>query len=357
MVADLTRRLRQRCRQVAVIALRGESDLSRQIAQADVPVTTLGLQRGDPRQLSRLVAAFRQMRPTIVHTHLMGANLFGRAAAVIAGVPALVVHDHESSAEVYTHPGPLLALRRLAEPTARPHNLRYLVVSQRAAEYAREVAGWPTAQIRVVPNGVDVAHIQSYPHSQAESRAALGLPQHVPLIGFAGRLRPVKGADLLLDALAQLPGAHLLIAGDGPQAAEVQARAERDDLAGRVHMLGQVADLRPALRACDVYAQPSRREAFGLAAAEAAAAGLPVVATAVGGLRDIVQDGRSGRLVPPERPDALSAALAHLLSDRELARRMGVFGRAYVEEHLAIETVVGLVEQVYDELLAVIPRA
>ncbi|NTW00077.1 MAG: glycosyltransferase, partial [Oscillochloris sp.] len=102
LLADLTLRLHQRGRRVAVITMRHETDLSRSIARAGVPVTALGLARIDPRQLSALFWAYRSMRPAIVHTHLMGANTIGRVAAALAGVPAMVVHDHDSSAEIYT---------------------------------------------------------------------------------------------------------------------------------------------------------------------------------------------------------------------------------------------------------------
>ncbi|NTV64198.1 MAG: glycosyltransferase, partial [Oscillochloris sp.] len=107
----------------------------------------------------------------------------------------------------------------------------------------------------------------------------------------------------------------------------------------------------PALRACNVYVQPSRREPFGLATAEAAAAGLPVVASAVGGLCDIVSNGRTGLLVPPDQPAALAAALSRLLVRSDEARLMGAAGREYVCAELSIERTVDMVEQVYDELL------
>ncbi len=350
LLADLVLRLHKRGRRMAVINMRRESDLARSLTQAGMPVISLGLARIDPRQLVVLIRHIRHLRPALVHTHLMGANTIGRLATVLAGVPAMVVHDHESSAEIYTHPGMLLALRRLIEPAAPPQNLRYMVVSQQAAQYAATVARWPEAQICVVPNGIDVTHMLDYHVSPAEARSALGIPQDVPLIGYVGRLRPVKGVDVLLTALAQLPHTHLLVVGTGPQAADLTARAGQSDLMGRIHMLGQVADVRLALRACDVYAQPSRREAFGLAAVEAAAVGLPVVASAVGGLRDIVADGRTGLLVPPDQPAALANALAHLIAHPDEARQMGAAGRDYVCAELSIDRAIERIERVYDEL-------
>lgn len=351
LLVDLAVRQRRQGRPVSVVVLRGSTPLCAELAAAAVDVRCLGLARWDPRQLPTLLRTLRELRPSLAHLHLIGAQTLGRAAAVLAAVPAIVVHDHESSAEIYSHPGPLLALRRLCEPAAPPRRIVYLVLTDDAASYAATVRRWPSERISVLPNGIDLAHLEAYTLDKGAARRLLRLPERASLVVSAGRLHPVKGLDLLLEALALLPPeAQLAIAGAGPENAALQARAARPDLAGRVHFLGQLGDIRPLMYAGDIYVQPSRREPFGLAAAEASACGLPVVASAVGGLHQIVRDEITGLLVPPEQPAALAAALARLLDDPALARRLGAAGRAYVRRTFDIEAVVERLDAIYAEL-------
>lgn len=355
LVVDLALRQRRRGQQVAVVCLRAWTPLAAALAAADVAVHCLGRPKWSPRQILDLVPLLRSLRPQLAHLHLMGAHTLGRFAAVLAGLPAVVVHDHEASAEIYTHPGPLLAARRLCEAAAPPHNSHYIVVSHEAASYAHQVRRWPAERTHVVPNGVDVEHLDACALSQQAARHQLGLPQHVPLAVSVGRLSPVKGFDILLTALAQLPGTQLAIAGDGPQRASLHAQATALGLNERVHLLGQLADVRPLLRAGDLYVQPSRREAFGLGAVEAAASGVPLVASAVGGLRELLRDGETGLLVPPEQPVALANALNILLSDPSLGQRMGAAASVEVRRRFSIETVVNQIECVYQQLLITSP--
>lgn len=351
LVADIATFQTRRAMSVAVIALRGPTPLSAELAAAGVAVHCLSLARWDPRQIAAIRSLLRTLRPTIVHLHLMGAHTIGRFAAALANVPAMVIHDHEGSAEIYTHPGPLLALRRLIEPRIATLGVAYVALTEEAAAYAVSVSRRPAQQVVVVPNGINLKHLMACTLSRADARSQLSLPLSVTLIVSVGRLRPVKGFDLLLEAVARLPAAvHLAIAGEGPQHAALAARAARLDLAGRVHFLGHLTDVRPLLRAGDIYAQPSHREAFGLAAAEAAACGLPVVASAVGGLREIVRHGETGLLVPPGCSDELAAALARLVADPSLSHRLGSSARDRVHARLGIEQTVARLDTLYRSL-------
>ena len=352
LVADIAPRQARRGMSVAVIALRGPTPLSTEIAAAGVPVYCLDRAKWDLRQITTLLHLLRKLRPTVAHLHLMGAHTIGRLAAALARVPVTVIHDHDASAEIYTHPGPLLALRRLIEPRIAAPGVAYVTLTEEAAAYAVHVRRWPAPQVVVVPNGIHLEHLASSSLSRAEARARLGLPAWATLIVSVGRLRPVKGFDLLLEAVATLPATvHLVLAGDGPEYTALANRAARPDLAGRVHFLGHLADVRPLLRAGDIYAQPSRREAFGLAAAEAAACGLPVVASAVGGLREVVRHGETGLLVPPERPAELAAALGHLVADPPLLRHLGSAARDRAHAWLSIERTVERLDTLYRSLI------
>jgi glycosyltransferase involved in cell wall biosynthesis len=352
LVVDIATRQARRDMSVAVIALRGPTPLSAELAAAGVPVHCLDRGKWDLRQVTTLQRLLHALRPTVAHLHLMGAHTIGRLAAALAGVPATVLHDHEAGAETYVYPGPLLALRRLVEPRIAAPGVAYIALTEEAAAYAVNVSRRPAQQVAVVPNGIDLAHLAACALDRAAARSHLGLPAWATLIVSVGRLQPVKGFDLLLEAIATMPATvHLALAGDGPERAALAACAARPGLAGRVHLLGHLADVRPLLRAGDIYAQPSRREPFGLAAAEAAACGLPVVASAVGGLREIVCHGETGLLVPPGDPAELAAALAQLVADPPLLRRLGSAARERAHARLSIERTVERLDALYRSLI------
>ena len=198
----------------------------------------------------------------------------------------------------------------------------YVANSQATRRAMVGSAPWLRADaVSVVHNGVDVEAIA------AAAPAELGLPPHARVVGFMGRLDPEKGALDLGAAwrsiVRRVPTAHLVIAGSGSEERELQARL-RDS--PQVRLLGFRRDIASLLRAFDVLAVPSHSEAFGLSAAEAMAAGVPVVATRVGGLPEVVEDGVQGLLVPPGAPQALADAVVALLEDEARRRRMGAEG-------------------------------
>jgi glycosyltransferase involved in cell wall biosynthesis len=164
-----------------------------------------------------------------------------------------------------------------------------------------------------------------------------------------------KGIDVLLQALAVLGEQgirpHLLIAGDGPERPSLEAQAQTTGLSGQVRFLGRRTDAADLLAACDVFVLPSRREGLGVAALEAMAAGRPVVASAVGGLREVVVDGRTGLLVRPDDAVALAEAIAHLLRDEQLRWRLGSCGPQRVGEGFLAEQMVSSYVQLYEEVL------
>jgi glycosyltransferase involved in cell wall biosynthesis len=350
LLADIASRQVLRGAMPMIVCLRGRTPLSATVERLGVPIHYIGRSRTDPRQAVELWALIRALNPDVVHTHLTVAGLLARACALAAQVP-VVVHDHEANGEIFTTPAPLLALKRLIEPRAGPRALRYVMISRSALRYAREVRRLPAAQLALVPNGIDLAYLEAGRESARQARVRLGVGEGGPVIGFAGRLAPQKGLETLLDALARLPEARLLVAGSGPLEAEARAIVTVRGLSKRVRFLGFLNDVRPLYCACDVYVQPSRREAFGLAAAEAAALGAPVIASDVGGLRDVVVAGVSGILVAPDAPVALATALATLLADPSRARQMGDAGRQHIRANFAIERVLEQLDALYDELL------
>ena len=181
------------------------------------------------------------------------------------------------------------------------------------------------------------------------------LPE-TPSLLFVGRLSPEKGADLAIAALEHLataPDLHLVLAGDGPERTSLEAQAVRRGVADRVRFAGWVppARVRSLLAASTVLLVPSRSEGLGIAAIEAGAHGRPVVAARVGGLPEVVEDGVTGILVEPESPGALAEAVARLLDDPALARRMGRAARRRVRQRFSIARCADAYEELYAAVL------
>lgn len=269
--------------------------------------------------------AFRAMPGAMVHQHFGGVPI--RALARVAGLGPIVVHAHGLDTE-----GP------------RP---RRLVQSMRFADAAIAVSSFIAGKITdreaaVVWNCADV------PARAVDPAVA------APIVGVAARLAPVKGLDLLLAAWpavrARMPGARLEIAGDGPLRGALEAQAAVLGIADSVAFLGWQADLAPLFARWRLLAQPSRAEGFGLSLVEAMAAGLPAVATAVGGVPDVIDDRTTGTLVPPEDASALGAAIAALLADPARCAAMGAAGRARVVERFSPEAMARGVVAVYDRV-------
>ncbi|MGH7539604.1 MAG: glycosyltransferase family 4 protein, partial [Gemmatimonadota bacterium] len=204
----------------------------------------------------------------------------------------------------------------------------------------------PEHAIAVIPNGVDLARF-------ASARAAeLGLPAGAVVVGYVGRLAREKGIATLGRAWRQVererPLAHLVVVGSGGEASTL--RGALGD-AGRVRWLGFRDDVPSVMAALDVVVLPSLTEAFGLVAVEAMAAGIPVVATSVEGLAEVVQDGREGILVPPGEPEPLARAIARLAGDPEERRRLGEAGR-HTARRYSIEAMAAAYERLLCERVA-----
>jgi glycosyltransferase involved in cell wall biosynthesis len=267
------------------------------IATASLDLATA---RDLPRALVRLRRLIRGHRADVVHSALWHANLLARIAAVRTGVP--VINDHTSLDD--ERPRMRIAIDRLTGRLAHAHTAVAAAVAERVA--ARDQV--PRDRIHVIRLGYDPAHW--VPRGERdEVRERLGIPPSARVVGWTGRMQPVKQLDALVHAVGRLPGWWVLAVGDGPERGRLAAWAAEAGLDGRVVVPGEVEDPLPYLEACDVFCLPSRSEGLPGALLEAMASGLPVVSTRVGGVEELVVDGEDGRLVDDVSPAALAEAI------------------------------------------------
>ncbi len=319
------------------------------------PMLVPALQRAvspsaDARALVSLYALMRRGRYQIVHTHISKAGVLGRLAARLAGVPVVLHTYHGPVAEVEAG-GVAGAAFRLAERTMARLSDRLVAVSADTARRSLDMGLGRPSQYCVIHNGIDLARFVGW-----EGPRPAGLPAGAAVIGAVGTLTAEKSLDVLLAAAARLrarlPEMHLVLVGDGPLRRRLETQAAVLGLGPRVQFTGLVADVRPWLGHVDVLVTPSRREGLPMVLLEALAMRRPVVATRVGGIPEIIEDGANGILVPPGDAAALAEALLRLLADRELRERMGNHGRQAVVERFGLAAMLRRTEALYEELLA-----
>jgi glycosyltransferase involved in cell wall biosynthesis len=297
------------------------------------------------RRVPALVRLLRRERPQVFHAHMSSpvACKWGLAAAVLARVPAVL-----GTVQVGAYDPPNRSAYRQLRGLTRGVG-RYLAVSREIAAELTGKLGWPRGKVEVIYNAVDVerAAVDAPPGL----REQLGGGETLPLVLTPARLNPQKGHRVLLEAVAEVPDALFLLAGDGPERASLEAEAERLGVVDRVCFLGRREDVPQLLAACDVFALPSLYEGSSLAVLEAMAAGIPIVSSAIGGTDELIEDGRSGLLVPPGDAKALAGALRRMLADRGLRESLAAAARERVDDGLTREQMTSRVIGVYRELL------
>ncbi len=303
----------------------------------------------DIRMTWRLRDLFRQSAPDIVHTHLLHADLYGIPGAKLAGVPVIVTSRHNDN-----------AFRRRFPVRPINQGLWQLVdagiaISESIARFAWEVEGAPINKVHRIYYGIDFdPHAVDRSESRRALRHDLGLASETPLVGIVCRLVEQKGVVYGLRAfhkVATESAAHLVIAGDGPLRAALEAEARTLGIAERVHFLGWRKDVPHLMAALDVFLLPSLWEGFGLVLLEAMAQQTPIVASAVSAIPEIVIDGQTGLLAPPRDMDALAGALRTLLDDIPLARHLGLMGQERLEATFAAEAMIEATHGLYCDLL------
>ena len=307
----------------------------------------------DVRAAVALAGIVRRWHPDVVHTHLAKSGALGRGVALRAHVPVLVHTFHGHVLQDYFSSLKTAAFVKVERALAARTDALIAVAPWVRDELLALGIGTED-RWHVVPVGVDLEPLLEDRPLQAQARLILDLPVDGPVVGIVGRLVPVKDHATFLRAAARIaaacPEATFLVAGDGEDRAALEAEARRT-LGDRVRFLGWVNDLPSLYAACDVVVLTSKTEGTPVALIEAAAAGRPVVATAVGGVTDVVIDGETGHTVRAGDDAAMAAAVLSLLGDPVRARAMGDAGATHVRTRFSRERMAEELTALYSVLL------
>jgi glycosyltransferase involved in cell wall biosynthesis len=334
----------ERC---AVAVLRGRP-LHQRLLREGIPCEPVSDTRLNPRVLSELRAVIRRGGYQVVDAHNIQSIFWGHLAALLAGAPGRITTMHSDYRQEYT--GVRKRLYPLVYGLVRPITSHFVHVNHQLQEQA--IQRGDGRRSTLIPNTVAIAD----PESQREPRrtSEWGFEQTDFVVAVVGRLFPVKGQAYAIDAMASLrdlPQVKLLLVGDGPQRAELAARAAALGLTGRVHFAGFRDDVTRLLQMVDCVCLPSLWENLPYAALEAAAQRLPIVATAVGGVPQFLDDGETALLVPPRDAGALAAAVRRLVEEPAIAARLGAAAHAMVRRSFGPDELLRKTLDVYDSVL------
>jgi len=331
---------------VRVVSLSHGSSVRRlEKAGVDVSVIDEPDDRAAVRALAEMLA---EMEPEVIHNHMYRAEVVGTRAALLLGEmgckrPAIISTVHSSRVRCVDD---RVALRQLTPLMDR------LIVVSKAIELKIQEEGRTGAPTSLIYNGVD---LQRYNHQQpcCTLHEEYLIPESAPIVGVVARLEAEKGHRVLLEAwplvLDEHPEAWLLVVGEGSERNSLEAQAGSLGISDHVVFTGRREDVPAVTAALDVAVLPSYREAQGLSVLEAMALSRPVVASNVGGIPEMIEDGVTGLLVPPGNREALADAINHLLSDHPYADMLAKRGHDLVHDRFCIELMTSQIETLYDE--------
>ncbi|WP_236403994.1 glycosyltransferase [Microaerobacter geothermalis] len=301
--------------------------------------------RFDFRLLKGITQFLDHEKPDIVHTHGVKANFFGRLACRRLNISPVVTTIHSLLKYDYAHPLARFFASKM-ELWTRKWTTHFIAISKAIEEDLYET-GVSSDKISVIYHGIDISYFSHVKDPQLIRRLA-DLPSDATVVGAVGRLVPIKGFDVLLKAASLLkkegfPHMFVLV-GSGPEEKNLRKLASELEITDRVRFLGFQQDIPSVLAGIDIFVSPSRTEGLGLAVLEAMAAGKPVVATGVGGVKELIRDKENGVLIPVDDEVALFRALEGLFIHPKIYFQLSIKAKQEVEKRFSVE---GMVEQTY----------
>jgi glycosyltransferase involved in cell wall biosynthesis len=367
-VAYLTEGLASRGYDTTLVAgtlARGEESMAHVARQRGVSIVTLeALHReisplSDVRAIIRLASVIRRERPTILHTHTAKAGAVGRIAAVLAGSarPPVIVHTFHGHVLRGYFGGVRTAAFRILERTLARWTTQLVAVSPEVRDDLVALGVAPAEKFVVVRLGIELEErVELNGAARGETRRILGIEPDSFVVGWVGRMTAVKRTDDVLLSFQRLLSrdvdATLCLVGDGPDRSRLERRAHELGIAKRCLFLGYQDDVGAFYSAMDALVLPSANEGTPVSVIEALAAGRPAVATRVGGVPDVVEDGVDGFLVDAGDTEGIAEWLATLARDPELRSTMGTRGRERALQRYAVERLVDDVDRLYRRLVS-----
>lgn len=333
--------------EVFVLSKRASPILQDLLQDAHLPVHAFERRPGiDLRLIPELASALRRFRPDIVHTHNEPPLIYGTPAArLIGATPIHTCHGPRSLSR---------GAKMLAWVAARLTH-RYVAVTAATAETLQSSGDVPRDKLQVIENGVNLDRVRAARDRGAELRRHFAIPETAHVIGSVGRLAPEKNYAFLMRAAEPLlaAGAHLLFVGDGLERNRLEAQAAASPSRANIHFAGAQAEVGPYLAAMNTFSLSSTFEGLPLALLEAMASGRTIVASAIGGIPLVVEDGITGLLVPPGDEAAFTAALCRARDDEALAKSLAEAGCSRAIERYGIHRMLDEYMVLYRRALAI----
>lgn len=349
VVLDLVRLQQQQGHRCQVVCLFERGSLATELDEVGIPVYACGKRKGlDVRALLRMRRIIRTHGTHVLHTHNAVAHY--QSVLAVCGLRATrIINTRHGMGGLNRWHRAELAYRLALLPTDV-----IATVCEAARDGAIDKSLLPRRKVRVVPNGIRVESFAvTSPAMRAQLRQRFGLSPQARIVGSVGRLTWAKDQSSLIRAFRivgeQLPEAALLLIGEGELRERLEQCAAAEGVADRVHFLGDRSDVRELLQGLDVFAMSSLSEGYSMALLEASATALPIIATDVGGNREIVHDGLTGRIVPASDPQAMAAALGELLREPQRAAELGHAARASVESSGSVEAMAARYMSLYSK--------
>lgn len=343
VVINLAEKINSKNYNVVICCLEGKGDLRAEAERKGIRVISADKRPGKDFLLPlRLASILKNENARIVHTHNSGPLLYGTLAAKIAQIPVVINTKHGRE-------------RRVKNNLICRLNDRIVTISEDAKKELLKVVKLRIDKVEVIYNGIDERSYSKGKNTISEIKKGLKIAHSDLVVGTIGRLSPEKDHFTLLLAFSELSRASdnvkLIVVGDGLLRRDLEAKCSELGIKDKVKFLGFRDDIAEMLSIFDVFVLSSVTEGISLTLLEAMAAGKTVVATNVGGNPEVVEDGVTGFLVPPQNPEKLAETINNLLKNRGLSQKMGEAGRNHIKENFTLERMVKEYETLYERLL------